>query len=110
MKVDIADVLEVLPGASGEFTIYTVPGARRLKLAKVKLYFPVGTNFELKIQVLWGNKEVRPTEGYYRGDGNWVIAVAEEVYSSGDKIRLKYENTSATETKRVYYHLEGELE
>jgi len=108
--VDVAKVLEVLPGTKGEYEIYTVPEARKLKLGKVKLYFPVGTNFELRIKVLWGVREIRPTEGYYAGDGNWVIATAEEEYYSGSKIRLYYENTSASETKKVFYHLEGELE
>jgi len=109
-KVDIANVLEVSPGASGEYTIYKVQELRTLTCSKVKLYFPVGTGFDLRIRIRWGNITIRPTEGFYSGDGNWVIAETDDKYPANTEIVLVYENTNPNETKWVFYHFEGELE
>ena len=109
-KVDVFKKIEVDPNTTTEELIYTVPDARVLKLARVKIFFDYNNAYQLEIKVLWGNKEVRPTDGSYVGSGNWVISESDEVYQSGQQIKVKATNTSTTETKIACIHLEGVLE
>ena len=107
--VDICKMIEVQPNEEKQVTVYVVPPAKQLFVKELSIFFPMGTNFDVEVWVLWGRKIQRPTDGSYRGDGNTINVPVEDRYWSGQEIEVKVKNNNTTETKRVLVRLWGEL-
>jgi len=108
--ISVAYHLSVSGGASGTVSIYSVPGARKLKLKSIRVSFPAGTYSELKIALMRGIEKIFPVEGEVRGDNEVVEAEVDEELSSGSTLRIAYENTNATQTRECEILITGVLD
>ncbi|RLI15052.1 hypothetical protein DRO49_05685 [Candidatus Bathyarchaeota archaeon] len=89
-------------------TIYTVTAGKKLKLNKVKIWFPSGTNSELRVVILHGVERVVPEEGYLVGDGEEYSLPCQVEYGSQEEVKALLTNTSTTDSRTVQITLEGE--
>jgi len=89
-------------------TIYTVTAGKKLKLNKVKIWFPSGTNSELQVTILHGVEKVAPEEGYLVGDNKEYSLPCQVEYGSQEEVKALLTNTSATDSHTVQITLEGE--
>jgi len=112
MRVVIVDTIEVAPEGEAKHFIYEVEPAKRLKIKKLAVDFPVNTNYQLEVEFFNKDIKIIPTEPDKKITGeNTKITITEvPELVSGDKIYAKLKNLSTTETKRVTIELEGELE
>ncbi len=109
-KVTIPYHLVAGAGATGEVSLYTVPGARRLRVKRIITYFPAGNYGELYLSYYVGINQVHPKTGELNGDQVvWDDDVDITIYS-GEDLKLKYRNTNTTETREAFIHVIGELE
>jgi len=98
------------PGEEDYIVAYTVQAAKRYKLNKVTVWFPIGTHDELELEIYKGIEKVLPSGDPYSGDGIVIVDEVEETFHSGSEIRILYKNLSDTEIRKAYILLKGELE
>ena len=106
----VAKLFKFDPDTEQDVTLFIVPEGKLLKTAVIKLYFDIGTEFQLKCKVKYGEMPIKPDNGEFTGNGNWVEAKFEMELESGSKILLHAKNESTTEIKKVYVIVEGEVE
>jgi len=104
-----AKLFEFDPDFDGDVELFTVPEGKILRTTTIKLYYDIGTEFQLKNKIKYGNMPIKPDDGEFTGNGNWVEVKFEMELQSGSKIILYAKNESSTEKKRVYVIVEGEL-
>ncbi len=95
------------PNEENTIEIYKVSPAKKFKLERVQIAFPVGSAFELQIAVYRGLEKVKPTTGVYSGDGFVIADITGVEFYSGDSVKLWYKNLSSTDIKRAIVILEG---
>ncbi|MHC1600509.1 MAG: hypothetical protein ACXQS5_06805 [Candidatus Methanospirareceae archaeon] len=94
--------LTVSPGDSGTYDLTLVPKGRKLTLKRTQVYFPVGTEGELEIKILYGNMTIIPDSGVLTGDDMTYTSLKEFEFDSGSPVRIWYRNTNATYSKTCY--------
>jgi len=95
------------PGEESFIEVYRVSAAKRFKLERVQIFFPLGTAFELEVAVYRGGEKIKPTDGTYRGDGNVMVDTTGVWFISDQTIRLWYKNLSDTDIRQATVLLEG---
>ena len=108
-KISIAYQVNASAGAEGKTSIYTVPAPRNFVLREVLIHFPSGTDGDLKLAFYIGDFKVLPREGYYTGDGGMLKDDSDATFNAGEDITLYYKNENATEAKKAYILIMGEL-
>ncbi len=109
-KVTVSKRIEVSPNTVTEQIIYTVTPGKTLKLTKIHIYFPVGTNGELKAQILRGAEIVVPEEGFVVGDDQIFSFDTNILYGSEEQVKALLQNTNTVEARETQIILEGEEE
>jgi len=96
-----AYILTAAAGASGVVNAVQVPDGLKLKLKEVKVHFPGGSNFLLKIRILHGNERVCPEENYLAGDNVVLEVPCDKVYQSQEYFRVEYVNEDASNAHKA---------
>jgi len=109
LKISVAYKLTATAATEADYTIYTVPGGKRIKLGTFNVTFPIGTDGYLEISFYRGLEKIVPTEGVLVGEGMAYGVEEVEEYISGEKIIMHYKNTHPSAAKYAYILLEGEL-
>ena len=94
-------------GAKGEYTLLTVTAAKKLKIKRVHIHFPAGSQYYLQIALLRGAEQVLPTGGYFVGDDNVYVVECNLEYESGEDVKVWYSNTDAANDHSCYVLVEG---
>jgi len=94
-------------GASGEYTLLTVTAAKKLKIKRVTVHFPAGSQYYLQIALLRGAEQVVPDGGYIVGDDNQITIECDKEYQSGEDVKVWYNNTDAANDHSCYVLIEG---
>jgi len=110
MRISIVYHLTADRGAEGFVDVYTVDPARKLKVVKSQVGFPIGTYGELKLALYYGEMKMIPRGGHWTGDGMLLVDEMTGKWHGGDKIRLYYKNENATETREAFILILAELE
>ena len=105
--VTVTKQFTVSAGATSTQTIYTVTAGHQLKLNKVEIWFPPGSESELKVMILHGVSRVVPEEGYVVGDGELFSYRTNVVYGSQEEVKALLTNTSSTTSHDVQITIEG---
>jgi len=106
--VTVAKQFTVSASTTSTETIYTVTAGKKLKLNKVEIWFPPGSESELRVTILHGVSRVVPEEGYVVGDGETFTFKTNVVYGSQEEVKALLTNTSTTASHMVQITLEGE--
>lgn len=106
--VTVTKSFTVSAGSTTTQTIYTVTSGRKLKLKKVKFWFPTGSKSELQAIILHGVEKVVPEDGYVVGDGESFEYDVNIEYGSEEAVKALLTNTSTTESHLIQITLEGE--
>jgi len=106
----IADYLSVAAGSSNSKIVYTVPGAKKLVIKRVRLFFPVGTEGYLIVEFRVGNFKILPDYGQFSGDGNTITIETEKVLNPNEELVIFGVNSDTTNPHSVYYVVEGVIE
>ena len=110
VKVSYPLLLTVSPSTSGSISVTTVPSGRKLKLTRVQVHFPSGTEGKLLVRVMKGIFSAVPRTGYIAGDDTTVTVESDVVYESGSEVKVEYSNQDDTYSKSCFILIEGELE
>jgi len=108
--VDIFYPITIGAGGEADYTIYTVSAARKLRVKKIEIWFPLGTDREVEVYVKRGVEQVLPDEGAYVGDNIVVVGEKEIEYGGESKVVVHVKNTNTTESKFISVHMKGVLE
>ena len=100
-------LIQASPDEEATYEVYTVSPGKKFKLERVQIFFPLGTAFELQVKVFRGLEQIKPTTGYYCGDGNVMVDVTGVWFGSGETIKLWWKNTSSSDNRFATVLLEG---
>ena len=109
-KVSVPYHVIAAGGAAATVSIFRVPSARKLKVNKVTVAFPVGTYGELEVALYFGIRRVFPQGRNITGDNMSFEKDVNLTWFSGDHVLLYYKNNNATQTREAYVNLEGVFE
>ena len=105
--VTVTKQFTVPAGSTTTGTIYTVTAGKQFKLDRVEIWFPPGSESELRVMILHGVSRVVPEEGYVVGDGETFTFKTNVVYGSQEEVKTLLMNTSSTTSHDVQITIEG---
>ena len=88
-------------------TVYTVTPGKRFRLEMAEIWFPPGTNNELRVVLLRGVSRIIPSEGYVVGDGETFTFKANVEYGSQEAVKALLINASATSPRMAQITITG---
>ena len=94
-------------GASGKVPIYTVSPARKLRVKRVIIYFPIGNYGELEIALYRGESKILPTTGTFTGDNVVYDLDVDLEYGAEENVYIYYKNNNDSETREAFILLVG---
>ena len=94
-------------GDTEEYSLLTVTAAKKLKIKRVHIHFPAGSQYYLQIALMRGAMQVLPTSGYFVGDDNVYVVECNLEYESGEDVKVWYNNTDAANDHSCYILIEG---
>ena len=109
-KIVIANTITVAAGASNPYDVYRVTGGKSLKIKRVTIIFPKGTEGMLNVAIKNGPWNVYPDQGYFNGDDTQITVETEKVWGSGEKVTIWAQNLDSTESHTFSYVIEGVIE
>ena len=105
----VAGSISADPGAHDIVTPEYEPQGHPLRLKKVKVHFPTGTQGLLKVRFLYGNTAIVPESGWITGD-NYTFETEEEYeFDAGSPVTIEYINEDTADKKVAYYEIVYEV-
>jgi len=106
-RKSIAYHILAAPGEEKTVDIYKVSEGRKFVLERVQIAFPAAQYFELRVKIMRGLEQVKPTTGSYCGDGFVVTDTTKVEFGSGENIKVYYKNGSTTQYRECFVLIEG---
>jgi len=97
------------PGAHSVEVPEYEPRGHPLRLKKVKVHFPSGTQGLLKVRFLYGNTAIVPEKGWITGDNSTFEAEEEFTFDAGSPVTIEYINEDTADKKVAYYEIVYEV-
>jgi len=108
-EISVSAVITRAASTTTRETIYIVPGGQKLRVTKLIVHFPSGSNFELEIALYRGEFQAVPRSGTIRGDDAVIEVTSKYDFDSDSNVRIYGKNNSATTTHQALVTVEGIL-
>ncbi|MEM3488170.1 MAG: hypothetical protein QXO75_00675 [Nitrososphaerota archaeon] len=108
-QIHVEHVIEADAGESGYVHVYTVPAGKTFILKRVRIHFDADCKYNLSLAIFFGNVQILPIEGTFKGSDETIEASTYWTFLSGEPVKLYYSNAGTTVTHATVV-IEGELE
>ena len=108
MVAVFSKTVTVSPSSTVVEAIAVEDSPRLLRLKKVTVVFPVGTENNLSVVILYGNMQVVPDSGSIVGDGVAVPVSANFEFSTSEGLKIKATNADTANSHACVVVLECE--